>query len=269
MTTTTLIIATYNWPQALGRVLDSALRQSLLPNEIVVADDGSGPETRALIERYQEKSPIPIVHSWQEQLGFRAGMSRNKAVALATSDYLILLDGDMVLHKDFVRDHVTFARTGTFVAGVRAKMSPSGAQEFLEAENFVPMRTWDPRLKSKRFSIRSPILKALFSGYRRFAKIRMAQTCNLALFRSDFIRVNGFNEDFLGWGREDSELVCRLLNAGVKRRDLKFAAVAYHIHHEGASRAFLEENHQIYLRTLRGRLKRCSNGVANHLKSNG
>lgn len=261
-----LIIATYNWPPALDRVLQSVLRQSRRPDEVIVADDGSGPETACLIEDYRTKFPVPLLHSWQEHLGFRAGRSRNLAVAKSTSDYLILLDGDMVLHEHFVKDHAEFARAGAFVAGVRAKMSPEGAEDFLGAAEHPILQPWDWRLRSKRYSLRNKLLKSLFSGRRYFAKIRMAQTCNLALFREDFVRVNGFNEDFLGWGREDSELVSRLLNAGVRRRDLRFAAVAYHIHHEGAPRTYLEKNHQIYMSTVKNRLVRCSNGLANHLR---
>lgn len=260
-----LIIATYNWPPALSRVLESVLRQSRMPDEVIVADDGSGPETANLLEDYRGKFPVPLIHSWQEHIGFRAGRSRNLAAAKATSDYLILLDGDMVLHEHFVKDHAEFARPGTFVAGVRAKMSPEGTEDFLSANEFFPLQAWDWRLRSKRYSLRNKFLKSLFSGYRYFAKIRMAQTCNLALFREDFIHVNGFNEDFLGWGREDSELVCRLLNAGVRRRNLRFAAVAYHIHHEGAPRTYLEKNHQIYMNTVKNRLACCPNGVSNHL----
>ena len=82
-------------------------------------------------------------------------------------------------------------------------------------------------------------------------KLNMIQTCNMAFFKNDCLRVNGFNEDFIGWGREDSDFAAKLLHSGVKRRDLKFKGIGYHIHHEGNSREMLQRNHQIYLDTLK------------------
>lgn len=261
---TAIIITTYNWPEALARVLDSVSQQTRMPDEVIVADDGSGLETRELIDRYRSIIPAPLIHSWQEDLGFRAARCRNLAISRSSADYLILIDGDMVLHPNFVNDHICFARRGSWVQGVRAKLSPEGAQEFLRTGSYKPLQTWDSRLKSKRYSVRNRVLRDLFSGRRFFAKLSMAQTCNLAVFREDCMRVNGFNEDFIGWGREDGEFVCRLINAGVNRRDLRFSGVAYHIHHEGNSRASLQRNHQIYLNTKKNHLTWCENGLTAH-----
>jgi glycosyltransferase involved in cell wall biosynthesis len=265
---TALIITTYNWPQALRRVLDSVMLQSRMPDELIIADDGSGPETRALVDGYRPKLQVPLIHSWQEDLGFRAARSRNLAISRASADYLILIDGDMILHSNFIEDHIRFARQGFWVQGVRAKLSPNGSQELLLSESYHPIKTWDARLKSKRYSIRSQFLRSLFSGRRYFAKLAMAQTCNLALFREDCIKVNGFNEDFIGWGREDGEFVCRLMNAGTQRRDFRFSGVAYHIHHEGNSRASLDQNHRLYLNTVENQLTWCENGLNQHLSRN-
>ena len=109
-----LIITTYNWEKALELVILSSIRQSYLPVEIIVADDGSTDDTRKLIKSFCNKSPIPIIHSWQKDKGFRAAKSRNKAISKAIGDYIILIDGDMILHKDFVRDHCSFSKPGYF-----------------------------------------------------------------------------------------------------------------------------------------------------------
>ena len=95
----------------------------------------------------------------------------------------------------------------------------------------------------------------------------MIQTCNMAFFKNDCMKVNGFNEDFIGWGREDSEFGVRLMNIGIKRRDLKFKAIGYHIHHEGISREMLEKNHQIYLNTLNNKLIWSINGIDKYIKT--
>lgn len=266
---TALIVTTYNWPGALRRVLDSVMLQFRMPDEVIIADDGSGPETRALVDEFRPRLLAPLIHSWQEDLGFRAARSRNLAISRSSSEYLILIDGDMVLHSNFVDDHIYFARQGFWVQGVRAKLSPVGAEELLISESYRPLQMWDGRLKSKRYSIRNQVLRRIFSGRRYFAKLSMAQTCNLAVYRKDCIKVNGFNEDFVGWGREDGEFACRLMNAGVKRRDLRFSGVAYHIHHEGNARAALERNHQIYLNTLRNRVAWCENGLSAHTHAPG
>jgi glycosyltransferase involved in cell wall biosynthesis len=245
--------------------MDSVLLQSHMPDEVVIADDGSDLRTKALVDEYRRRHPGSLIHSWQEDLGFRVSRSRNLAISRSTAEYLIFIDGDMILHRDFVADHIHFARLGTWVQGVRAKLSPEGAQDLLLSESYHPIKTWDARLKSKRYSVRSQLLRTIFSGRRYLATLAMAQTCNLAVFREDCIKVNGFNEDFVGWGREDEEFVCRLMNVGIKRRDLRFSGVAYHIHHEGNSRAFLEKNHHLYLKTRANRLTWCTNGLCQHL----
>ena len=261
-----LIISTYNWEKALELVILSSIRQSYLPVEIIVADDGSTDNTRKLIKSLCNKSPIPIIHSWQKDKGFRAAKSRNKAIAKAIGDYIILIDGDMILHKDFVLDHYYFARRGYFVQGIRAKLNSQKSKEVFEKKQHI-FKAFEKGIKNKRNSIRSSLLSYLFSGTRLLKRLDMIQTCNMAFFKNDCIRVNGFNEDFIGWGREDSEFASKLLNLGIKRRDLRFKAIGYHIHHEGASRDMLEKNHQIYLNTIKNHLIWSSNGIDKYIET--
>lgn len=125
---TTLLISTYNWPQALGKVLDSVLRQTVLPDEVVIADDGSGEETRRLIAAKAQGFPIPLVHVWHEDKGFRKTLVLNKAIARATGDYIMQIDGDVVLERHFVADHLEVAEEGCFVCGSRVKLTPAPTQ---------------------------------------------------------------------------------------------------------------------------------------------
>ena len=103
-----LIICTYNWPEALALVLTSATFQSVAPNEIIVADDGSGESTAKVVQEFAKKTSIPIIHSWQKDDGCRIPHSRNRAIAKSNYEYIIMIDGDTILHGDFVKDHVKF-----------------------------------------------------------------------------------------------------------------------------------------------------------------
>jgi len=259
-----LIITTYNWPEALLLVLKSIEKQSINPAEIIIADDGSRKETANIIKKFSRKTKINIIHSWQEDIGYRLSMSRNKAIAKSKCEYIVMIDGDMILHPNFIEDHINFSKPGTFVQGVRAKIAGSKSNEILK-NGSIFFKTFDIGLKSRRYSIRSKLLCFLFSGKKYFNRLNMFLGCNMAFFRRDCININGFNEDFIGWGRDDSEFGARMLHSGLNRRDLRFNAVAYHIHHEGNSRAMLERNHQIYLETLKRKIIRCTNGIDKYI----
>ncbi len=261
---TSLIITTYNWPEALLLVLKSVEEQSIRPDEVVIADDGSKEETTNIIKKFSQKTKLNIIHSWQEDIGYRLSMSRNKAIKKSKGEYIVMIDGDMILHPNFIEDHINFARQGTFVQGVRAKISDSKSKEILKNHSIF-FKQFDVGLKSKRYSIRNKLLSFLFSGKKYFNKLNMFLGCNMAFFRKDCLNINGFNEDFIGWGRDDSEFGARMLHSGLDRRDLRFSAVAYHIHHEGNSRAMLERNHQIYLDILKRKIIRCENGIDKYI----
>jgi glycosyltransferase involved in cell wall biosynthesis len=135
-----LIVLTYNWPQALARVLDGIAAQTRLPDEVIVADDGSGEPTRQLIETVARDFPAPLRHLWQEDRGFRAARARNRGIAAASGDYVILLDGDMLLHRAFIVDHLMLAAPGFFLQGGRIKANEAETQRLLagKAPVFAP-----------------------------------------------------------------------------------------------------------------------------------
>ena len=124
---TSLLISTYNWPEALELVLLSANNQSEQPDEILIADDGSSEETKNLIENFQKKLIVPIHHFWHEDTGFRKAIILNKAIAAAKGDYIIQVDGDCIMHKDFVRDHKALAQPNVYLFGSRVNIQ----EEFL------------------------------------------------------------------------------------------------------------------------------------------
>jgi glycosyltransferase involved in cell wall biosynthesis len=257
-----LIITTYNWKEALELSLKSCLQQKKKPLEIIIADDGSRPDTAEVIRRIAATASVPVIHSWQEDEGFRLAASRNKAIAKTSGDYIVLIDGDIILERHFISDHARLARPGCFVQGTRVLLG-----EQLSREVLAGRRLHDPfcrrGVENRKNCLRSAILCRLFSY--RDKGMYGVRTCNFAFWRSDALAVNGFNEEFVGWGREDSEFTARLLNYGLTRRNIKFNALAYHLYHPFNDRAYLEINDQLLKATVEQNLTWCAKGVHSYL----
>ncbi|WP_018476819.1 glycosyltransferase family 2 protein [Pontibacter roseus] len=257
-----LVITTYNWKEALGAVLQSAFRQSELPVEIIVADDGSREDTRAVIETLAQQAPVPVRHCWHPDTGFRLAEIRNKAIAMATGEYIVMVDGDMVLHPDFLRSHRRIARRNQFIQGKRVLLSSETSQQVLQGR-LNSITPFTAGIKNRFNAISSGFLSGLFSARKK--DIRAVRGCNMAFWKEDVIKVNGFNEDFTGWGREDSEFVVRLLNQGLQRRNLKFGGVAYHLYHQENTRSGLNANDSILEKAIAERRVSSPNGIDKHL----
>jgi glycosyltransferase involved in cell wall biosynthesis len=257
-----LIITTYNWKEALRLSLESCLQQTLQPAEIIIADDGSGPDTAAVIANFAARSPIPVIHSWQEDQGFRLAASRNKAIAKSSGDYIILIDGDILLERHFIADHAHFARPKSFVQGTRVLLSAALSQHIL-AQACLPKSFCRNDVENKKNCIRSKVLSWLFS-HRDWGRGGV-RTCNFAFWREAAVKVNGFNEAFVGWGREDSEFTARLLHTGFIRRNIKFNALVYHLYHPQNDRSHLAENDHLLHRTVEQQSTWCSRGLDAYL----
>ena len=258
---TALIITTYNWKEALNAVLNSVMQQTQLPDQVIIADDGSREDTQQLIQQYQSHFPVPLLHSWQKDQGFRAAASRNKAIALSDCEYLIIIDGDMVLDKNFIASHKTVAKKNQFVQGGRVLTDPQRAQTIINDQKTPHF--FSSGLSNRHNSLNNSWLSQRFSKEKNTES--STRSCNMAFWRSDVIECNGFNEDFVGWGREDSEFVHRMLNLEKTRLYLKFAGIAYHLHHNENSRASLAQNDEILAKTISQRLTYCPNGIDKYL----
>lgn len=258
-----LIITTYNWKEALRFSLSSVLAQTLPPSEIIVADDGSRPDTGELVRELAVAAPVPVIHSWQEDQGFRLAMSRNKAIARARGAYIILIDGDIVLDHRFVADHRDFARLGHFVQGTRALLSHDLTERVL-ASGELRQPLFARGVENRKNCLRSLLLARLFSF--RSWRLPGVKTCNFAFWKRDALAINGFNEEFVGWGREDSEFTARLLNAGVRRQNLKFCALGYHLYHPMNERDRLSINDAILRRTVVEKHRWCARGLDQYLR---
>jgi glycosyltransferase involved in cell wall biosynthesis len=259
-----LIVTTYNRPDALIKTLNSVLTQVIPPDEIIVADDGSGEETKKVIAEFTKNSFIPLVHSQQDDKGFRLARSRNIAIAKSKFDYIIVVDGDMVLHKFFVKDHLQCAKVGRYIQGSRVLLNEKQTQKYLQSKtNKLNVGFFTPGIKNRLNGIYAPAISKIYckKNSREHNGIR---GCNFSLFKSDIIKINGFNEDFNSWGREDSEFVERLFNAGIKRQNLKFRGIQYHLYHpEGKAES---KNDSLLHKAIEEHLKWCKNGIEQHLK---
>ena len=225
MPNVSLIITTFDSPCFLDHVLQSVLAQTVKPREVLVADDGSGVKTRDLLMRWS--THIPIKHIWQPNNGFRAAAARNLAIIKARQPYLIFIDGDCVLPPKFVESHLRLSSQSKILSGGR----------YLARANSYN--------QAKDESKNSPKLWSLPLGALRDVEAKkwtVARTCNLSMYREMALRVKGFDESYIGWGREDSDFVVRLIRSGVTLRSARFAATVIHLKHDFVSRVNLSTN---------------------------
>ena len=263
MTRCCLVVTTHERPDALERVLAAVAAQTRPPDELVVADDGSGPGTAEVVARYSATARHPVRHAWQPHEGFRAGRIRNVAIAGTRCEYVVLLDGDMIVHPRFLADHLALARPGCYSQGVRIQLDEAATRRLLEPGAALP-RPWSPGLGLVRraYALRATWLTRPLRGAAN--AVVAVKACNQGFWRGHLLATNGFDEAMTGWGSEDKELCARLENAGVRRQTLLFAAVAWHLAHAPASRTAAGANHARWQQTLDSGRTRCSAGLDGH-----
>lgn len=261
---TSLIISTYNWPEALRLCLLSVMAQSVLPDEVIIADDGSTCATAELINAMRPDFPVNLIHIWHADEGFQLSKIRNKAIAMSSYDYIIQIDGDLVLHRDFIKNHLTLSKPGTFVAGSRVLMNRELSEKVLKTGNTsIPVFERGVGNFCNRLSI--GWLSRFMADRYRTNDIFALRGCNMAFWRHDLIRVNGYNEVFHAWGLEDNEIAIRLLNSGVRKRAIKFGGVVFHIHHKEVNRAGAAENRLHLSHAMRHKSVYCTHGIDQYL----
>lgn len=236
-----VIVTTYNRPDALHLVLLGLNQQTQLPDQVIIADDGSSDATRLLIDRFQGQLNYSLKHVWQKDKGFQAARIRNKAVLQADHDYLIFLDGDCIPFPDFIEKHCFLAEPNWFVSGHRILLEKKLTLKILKEG--LPIYQ-DSALKWLRYYFQHhsnrlfPLLRIRLNRLRKLQAQRWqgAKSCNLGLWKKDFLAVNGFDESFIGWGYEDSDLVIRLIRAHIYRKSGKFAIPVIHLWHQQNNR---------------------------------
>lgn len=242
-----VILTTYNRADALKAVLDGYLSQNDKNFELLIADDGSTDETRQLIAGYQGGG-LQIKHIWQEDQGFRAAKIRNMALAAAEADYIIFSDGDCIPLPDFIAHHRRMAQRNWFVSGSRVLLSAGLTDRVLKEHTTVhewELKNWLVARVKKDVNRLSPLLYLPLPDVLRkvaFKNWKGVMTCNLAAWREDLIKINGFDEAYSGWGLEDSDIVIRLVRSGVYRKSARFLLPVLHLWHRENDRSGLREN---------------------------
>jgi len=262
-----VIVTTYNREDALEAVLRSLGSQNDRNFEVVVADDGSAPVTATLVEQHKPQIGVPLTHVWQEHRGFRAGKIRNRAVCASRGDYVVFLDGDCLTRPDFVATHRRLAEPGWFVTGNRALLTQALTDAVLsrplEPENWGTA-DWLRQRLSGGLNRLAPVLRLPLGPLRKMRPQAWegARSCNLGVWRADLDRVDGFDASFSGWGKEDSDLLVRLLHAGVRRKDGGYATGVLHLWHPAVDRSRLAENEQRLARVIESRRVRAETGIS-------
>lgn len=244
---TAVIVTTYNRPDALAAVLEGYCGQSDQDFRLVVADDGSKEETAEVVRQFVRRMPFPLTHVWHEDRGFRAAAIRNRAVASTDADYMIFTDGDCVPPRHFVRVHKQLAEPGYFLGSNRVLLSAWLTNRVLHQR--LPIHAWSGIDWIQSWFRREinrvfPLITLPDAPFRKWTPDRWKgiKTCNLSVWRTDLIRVNGFDESYEGWGLEDSDLVIRLLHAGIKHKNARFGAMVFHLWHQEQDRQHFHEN---------------------------
>ncbi len=241
-----IVVSTYEWPEALDAVLRALSEQSDARFEVVVADDGSGSETSDVVGRWLGVFEGRLTHEWQPDDGSRVAMSRNLGALGASGDYLVFLDGDCIPRRHFVRAMRKSIRPGWFAAGRRLQLSLALTERVLSAETSVhgwSLARWlGPRSRGEIAGVRALTPR----DRRRVGRANMpefhphnrAYGFLIGVARSDFELVDGFDTRFVGWADEDVDLITRLGRLGLRCGHAGPQATVLHLWHESQSDGF-------------------------------
>lgn len=267
-----VVITTYNRPDALAAVLEACFLQDDRKFEIIVAEDGGTVDTRDCIDAMRERSPVPLDHVWQPDEGYRAARARNRGALAARGDYIIFLDGDCVPQRDFIARHRVLAERGYLVTGSRILLGQRLTEEVLRERIDLLAQPVATRLRWRMSGEMNKVLQTMFRwpdlGRRRHGfSWRRIKSCNLGVWRRDLEMVNGFDESFTGWGHEDSDLVLRLFHAGIMRKDGAMATEVLHLWHPQEKRDKASSNHNVVLGRAADGTTQATLGLRQHVSA--
>jgi glycosyltransferase involved in cell wall biosynthesis len=244
-------------------VLESFQQQKYKSFELVIADDGSNDETRKLIDNYKKNASFPVIHAWHEDKGFRAAAARNNAVHQSSGEYLIFLDGDCMVFDEFLFGHNQLAEEKWFVRGSRVMLNEAYTKNILSTGK-LPSNIFGWLYRKIKGDVKriTPLIKILSLDKKRVSKKWYGvKTCNLGIWRKDFYAINGFNEDFIGWGHEDADLAVRLIRNGIRRKEGRHVVPVVHLWHKENDRSTLSDNEKRLDSIIQSNEIRCASGI--------
>ncbi len=266
-----VIMSTYNAVQWLEKVLWGFSVQTVTDFEIIIADDGSGFETKEKIEELKKVITIPIIHVWQEDDGFQKTKILNKAILASNSDYLIFTDGDCIPRKDFVEIHLKYREKGFFLSGGYFKL-PMKISNIITKEDILGQNCFNPKwLKHNGFKFNVKGLKLITTRF--FSRVLNWFTPtkptwnghNASGWKADILAVNGFNEE-MQYGGEDRELGERLFNMGLSSKQIRYSAICVHLDHERGyvSEEIWKKNNEIRAFTKANKIIKTDSGIGSN-----
>lgn len=268
-----VIVPTYNRPAELRLCLLSLCRQTRLPDEVLVADDGSRDDTAVLVRDFagSPDCPFELRHVWQEDLGFRKPKILNETVRRSQGDFLVFIDGDCMAHPEFIRSHLDCAAPDTIASGKRVDLGKDlSARVLRQGKPLTSLSTRltidslfrDSRKAEEALRITNPLLRRLF--HRDAITDDGVWGCNFSIHRELFYAINGCDEDFLDGSIEDNDLGIRVLNYGGRIRSVRALAIVFHLWHRStwsfANDKFFH-NKQVLDQRIAMKEVRCLNGI--------
>ncbi len=243
-----VLLATYNWPEALSLCLQALREQTNKNFEIIICDDGSKDETRTLISEFQKDFPVPLKHLWQEDDGFRKTLILNEGIKSANGEYLVFLDGDCIPQIDFIAQHLKLSEKNHLVTGSRILSSQQLTTDLCSNGHWSHKKlrsnalTWGLKgLLNKWLPLFIKLPNVSGRLYKKF-EWRRIKGCNMACWKSDAEAIGGFDESLLGWGHEDADFIFRLQKNGVIRKSGAWATEVIHLWHKMADKKTAEKN---------------------------
>jgi glycosyltransferase involved in cell wall biosynthesis len=243
-----VLLATYNWPEALSLCLQALREQTNKNFEIIICDDGSKDETRTLISEFQKDFPVPLKHLWQEDDGFRKTLILNEGIKSANGEYLVFLDGDCIPQIDFIAQHLKLSEKNHLVTGSRILSSQQLTTDICSNGHWSHKKlrsnalTWGLKgLLNKWLPLFIKLPNVSGRLYKKF-EWRRIKGCNMACWKSDAEAIGGFDESLLGWGHEDADFVFRLQKNGIVRKSGAWATEVIHLWHKMADKETAEKN---------------------------
>lgn len=262
-----VIMSTYNAEDWLEKVIWGFSVQTEKDFEIIIADDGSGPKTKELLDRLRTQISMPLVHVWQEDNGFQKSQILNKAIIASKTDYLIFTDGDCIPRKDFIETHLKFRQEGYFLSGGYFKL-PMNISQAITKEDIFAQRCFDVKwLKgmgmksSKTAKLSATGLWAKFLNFITPTKATW-NGHNASGWKSDLVAINGFNQE-MQYGGQDRELGERLFNKGLKSKQIRYSAVCVHLDHARGyvNEATWKKNYAIRANTRKNKVIKTPVGI--------
>jgi len=266
----TLVISVYKDDIALSLILDSLLHQTVDNFDVIVSEDCVSDNIKNCIHEYSV-SKLHIQHLYQEDDGFRKNIALNRAIRKASTDHIIFIDGDCVLHPSFIEAHQQHAEPGIACTGRRLELGENISRKLRDGDislsrltnRFFYLLSLYSLIRDKAKNIESGFYSKFLNRLTLDRQIRLLG-CNFSCSKQDLVKINGFNENYRAPGiGEDSDIDWRLTRSGVRIKNVKFSAIQYHLYHPRMYSPS-EENIKLFEKTQSSDDYICHQGLNHH-----